>query len=113
MKLTIQLASLQARVNDRASRLFAEGYTATQKDEVTYLVRNEEGTAYEVCTIFDSCTCPFYKQNGFCKHFYGLKELLSTQQAYEDAQVAQLEAEHEMMENGEGYFSTNLGGVLW
>jgi hypothetical protein len=81
----IQLASLQTRVADRAARLFEDGYTVSQQDFETFFVANEEGTVYEVSTLWENCSCPFNKANGFCKHYIGLQTLIAKQEEARDA----------------------------
>ena len=78
----VQQAMQQARVQDRANRLFADGYRAryAPEDDVI-LVTNEEGTTYRVGVVFEDCTCPFYKENDYCKHALGAHKLLLDTQA--------------------------------
>jgi hypothetical protein len=109
----IQKAAFEARIAERAMHLFAEGYRAEMIDDTTFFVTNEEGTRYEIDTLFETCSCPCYKHRDMCKHLFGLKGLLADQAAYEEAQVANLEADYEGLEDREDLFSTNYGGALW
>jgi hypothetical protein len=67
----------QARVLERANRLFADGYRAAyvEQDDVI-LVTNEEQTTYRVGVVFEDCTCPFYVDKQYCKHALGAQRLL-------------------------------------
>ncbi len=88
--MTLDEARLLAGVNERAARLFEDGYRASWSDEYVLEITNDEGTTYTVDTLFDTCTCPFYTRwaarYDCCKHILGYKRLL-------DAEVAHAEAE--------------------
>ena len=101
---------LQANVNTRAQRLFADGYTLNRIDEDTLHITNEEGTRYDVSTLFLTCTCPFHKQHEYCKHTLGWEKLEKEQEAYH-AHLCEGYDPNEA--DAEGYDSTNYGGILW
>ena len=91
--MTLDEARLLANVNARAQRLYEDGYRAEWLDEYVLEVTNEEGTGYEVDTLFETCTCPFYteRQGRYaCKHLLGWKRLLERQQ--QAAQAVEAEA---------------------
>ena len=86
--MTLDEARMLANVNERAGRLFEDGYRAEWLDEYVLEVTNEEGTPYEVDTLFETCTCPFYTERhgrGSCKHLLGWKRLLERQEEAEEA----------------------------
>ena len=81
--MTLDEARLLANINARAERLFADGYHARRVDPYTIEVINDEGTPYEVDTVFAACTCPFYTQRQGrypCKHLLGYERLLRDQE---------------------------------
>jgi hypothetical protein len=94
----IQEAMQQARIQDRANRLFADGYRArySPEDDVI-LVTNEEGTTYRVGVVFEDCNCPFYTDKEYCKHALGAQKLLldtqAEQQEIEEANACEMSVE--------------------
>ena len=84
--MTLDEARILANVNERAKRLFENGYHAVWIEEgYTLAVTNDEGTAYTVDTLFETCTCPFF--SGWqgrhpCKHLLGWERLLEQQAAH-------------------------------
>jgi len=79
-------------------RLFLDGYTAERLDRETVVVRHPEGARYRVDTLFATCTCGEAAEHRPCGHLLGYSALLCEQQAYEEAQVAALEARHDEWE---------------
>lgn len=77
-------ARLLANINDRAARLFENGYTLKRIDATDVIITNEEGDKYEVSTFWESCDCPCFKNHGTCKHYLGWKQLEETQAEYEE-----------------------------
>lgn len=71
-----------AAVGERAQRLYADGYAARWKDGTVLTVTNPKGEEYEVDTLLETCTCPFFtKGEGKrpCKHLLGQRQLLEDQ----------------------------------
>src|SRR5206468_2933817 len=114
-------ARRQINVVTRSKTLFQDGYTLIENPEnAEVLITNEEGTVYTVSTLWETCSCLFFKKHGFCKHFLGWAKLRDDQTAYEEAQVACLEEEYTGRESGEGpngcdYSDGSLSpsGCLW
>ena len=82
--MTFDEARLMANVNDRAQRLFADGYRARWRNSAILSVRSPKGAAYRLDMQAKTCDCPFFgKHFGryFCKHWLGWKQLLSRQRA--------------------------------
>ena len=87
--MTIDEAQLLANVNERAQRLYQDGYHAAWLDEHTVEVTNDEGTSYEIDTLFETCTCPFYTERKGrypCKHILGYDKLLHDQEQAREQQ---------------------------
>ena len=81
--MTLDEARLLANVNARAERLFQDGYHARRVDPYTVEVINDEGTLYEVDTVFATCSCPFFvawSGKYTCKHLLGYERLLHDQE---------------------------------
>lgn len=89
---TINEARQQANVQFRAERLFQDGYTLTRIDEDTLSIQNGEGTRYQVSTLFETCSCPFYQHHEYCKHVLGCEKLESEQAEYEATLLATYDA---------------------
>jgi hypothetical protein len=89
-----QQAMQQARVQERANRLFEDGYRAEYlpADDVI-VVTSDEGNLYRVGVVFEDCTCPFYADKQYCKHALGAQRLLllSNNERQETAEAAELE----------------------
>lgn len=82
--MTFDEARLMANVNDRAQRLFADGYRARWRDRTVLSVRSPKGDAYRLDTLAGTCDCPFFQKHMgryFCKHALGWEKLLSRQRA--------------------------------
>jgi predicted nucleic acid-binding Zn finger protein len=80
--MTLDDARLLANVQARARRLFEDGYRAQRLDAYMVEVTSGDGTPYEVDTLFETCSCPFYtKWRGQypCKHLLGYGRLLAHQ----------------------------------
>ena len=78
----------QANVLAKAERLQREGYTFCQIDDETVFVTKPDGTKYEVDLIFEECTCPGHKADGYCSHFLGTLLWIE-----ENEQIARMEEE--------------------
>lgn len=82
--MTFDEARLLANVNDRAQRLFADGYRARWRNRTFLSVRSPKGDIYRLDTLAGTCDCPFFQRNAgryFCKHLLGWERLLSRQRA--------------------------------
>ncbi len=92
---TYSQALFNANINTRAASLFNDGYTIARKDEDTLIITSNEGTKYEVNTLWETCSCPCFKHHGNCKHWLGWKGLELTQQEYDEHLASQYEEEDE------------------
>ena len=93
--VTLDEARLLANVNERAQRLYEDGYRIRCLDTHRYLVRSEKGGTYTVDREADTCSCPFFEKHGGrypCKHTLGWKKLLLTQRAAIQALSARWES---------------------
>ena len=82
--MTLDEARLMANVNDRAQRLFEDGYRARWNGAGMLEIRNGKGAAYLVDSETGTCDCPFYRAHQGrrpCKHCLGWARLLSQQRA--------------------------------
>ena len=82
--MTFDEARLMANVNDRAMRLFADGYRVHWRDRTALSIRSPKGVAYCVDTRAETCDCPFFQKHSgrhSCKHLLGWRRLLSRQRA--------------------------------
>ena len=82
--MTFDEARLMANVNDRAMRLFADGYRARWTDKIVLSIRSPKGDVYCVDTQAETCDCPFFQKHSgrhSCKHLLGWRRLLSRQRA--------------------------------
>lgn len=82
--MTFDEARLMANVNERARRLFDDGYRARWQGGRVLEVRNGRGGTYRVDTAHDTCDCPFFRGHQGrhpCKHLLGWKRLLVRQRA--------------------------------
>jgi predicted nucleic acid-binding Zn finger protein len=82
--MTLDEARLMANVNDRAQRLFEDGYRARWNRTGRLEVRSGKGASYLVDTEAGTCDCPFYRAHQgrhLCKHSLGWRRLLSKQRA--------------------------------
>ena len=80
--MTFDEARLMANVNDRAQRLFADGYRARWRNGAVLCVRSPKGGLYRLDTQAETCDCPFFQKHSgrhSCKHLLGWKRLLSRQ----------------------------------
>jgi len=83
--MTLDEARLMANVNDRAQRLFEDGYRARWNGNGRLEIRSAKGAAYLVDTEAETCDCPFYRAHQGrhpCKHSLGWRRLISKQRAY-------------------------------
>ena len=81
---TLDEARLLANVNERAQRLFEDGYRIRSLDAKCYLVRSPQGVTYTLDRLENACSCPFFEKHGGrypCKHTLGWRKLLLTQRA--------------------------------
>ena len=82
--MTFDEARLMANVNDRAQRLFEDGYRARWRGAGGLEVRNGKGETYLVDSRAETCDCPFYRAHRgrhTCKHCLGWRRLLLKQRA--------------------------------
>ena len=80
--MNLDEARTLANVNDRAQRLFEDGYRIRSLDSNLHLIRSEHGATYTLDRAEKSCTCPFFEKHGgrySCKHVLGWKKLHITQ----------------------------------
>ena len=80
--MTFDEARLMANVNDRALRLFADGYRARWRNRTFLCVRSPKGGTYRLDTQAETCDCPFFQKHSgrhSCKHLLGWKLLLARQ----------------------------------
>ena len=92
--MNLDEARTLANVNDRAQRLFEDGYRIRSLDSNLHLIRSEHGATYTLDRSEQSCTCPFYAKHGgrySCKHVLGWKKLQVSQWSH----VARLSARWE------------------
>ena len=83
MSVTEKEVRLLAGLAARALRLYEDGYSARRLDAYTVELTNDDGTSYEVDTVFETCSCPFYtKWRGQypCKHLLGYGRLIARQE---------------------------------
>jgi len=81
--MTLDEARLLAGVNERSQHLFRDGYYAKRLDEYIVEINTPDGETYEVDTVFETCSCPFYKAwqgRHDCKHLLGYPKLLGDQE---------------------------------
>lgn len=93
--VTLDEARLLANVNERAQRLYEDGYRIRSLDTHRYLVRSVKGGTYTVDREADTCSCPFFEKHSGrypCKHTLGWKKLLLTQRAMIHATLSHWEA---------------------
>src|SRR5579871_5915009 len=86
-------------LQEKADRMFLDGFGAERLDAETVLVRDPEGRHYRLNTLFLTCTCQSSAptpKTGPCVHLLGFERLLAEQQAYEEAQVAALEEQYDL-----------------
>jgi len=82
--MTFDEARLMANVNDRAQRLFENGYRACWREASLLEIRSGKGATYLMETGSGACDCPFYRahQGRYpCKHGLGWRRLLCQQRA--------------------------------
>ena len=93
--MNLDEARTLANVNDRAQRLFEDGYRIRSLDGNLHLIRSEHGATYTLDRSEQSCTCPFFEKNGgryCCKHVLGWKKLLMVQRIEIARRTARWEA---------------------
>ncbi len=82
--MTFDEARLMANVNERARRLFDDGYRARWRGTYVLDIRSPQGAAYRLDTLNGSCDCPFFRGHQGrhpCKHVLGWERLLARQRA--------------------------------
>lgn len=82
--MTFDEARLMANVNDRAQRLFADGYRARWRNRAILSIRSPKGDTYRLDTQAETCDCAFFGKHfgrRSCKHLLGWQRLLSRQRA--------------------------------
>ncbi|MBB6050746.1 hypothetical protein [Armatimonas rosea] len=87
-----------ANVNERAQRLFEDGYRIRSLDGNLHLIRKQHGATYTLDRAEKSCTCPFFTKNSgrySCKHFLGFKKLVLSQRFHLATLSARWEAEEQ------------------
>lgn len=93
--MNLDEARLLANVNNRAQRLFEDGYRIRSLDGNLHLIRSEHGATYTLDRDEKSCTCPFFEKHDgrySCKHVLGLKKLLMAQRVELARRTARWEA---------------------
>ena len=93
--VTLDEARLLANVNERAQRLYEDGYRIRCLDAHRYLIRSDKGGTHTVDREAHTCSCPFFEKHGGrypCKHTLGWKKLLLTQRAMIHAKLSHWEA---------------------
>ena len=97
--MNLDEARTLANVNDRAQRLFEDGYAVRSLDGNLHLIRSDHGATYTLDRAEQSCTCPFFEKHDgrySCKHLLGWKKLYVTQRAT----IARLSARWESVAQG-------------
>ena len=82
--MTFDEARLMANVNDRAQRLFEDGYRARWNGAGLLEIRSTKDAVYLVDTEAETCDCPFHRAHQgrhSCKHILGWRRLVSKQRA--------------------------------
>ena len=82
--MTLDEARMMANVNEKASRLFENGYRGRWTDTGRLEIHNGDGVVYLVDAGTSACNCPFYRTHQGrhpCKHGLGWRLLLSKQRA--------------------------------
>ncbi len=98
MQLTSDGGETLTEVKSPAIRMFREGFWAEYVSEEQVLIQTPDGKRYWINTLFDTCTCRTPDAESApppCEHLLGLCGLLSEQRAYEEAQIAMVEAQHD------------------
>ena len=93
--MNLDEARTLANVNDRAQRLFEDGYRIRSLDTHRYLIRSDHGATYTLDRAEKSCTCPFFEKHDgrySCKHVLGWKKLLMAQKIEIARRTARWEA---------------------
>lgn len=82
-------ARVLANVNERAQRLYSDGYRARWIDSRLVEIHSPQGEIYEIDTAARTCDCPFFTKaskkrqpdpDRTCKHLLGLSKLLEIQE---------------------------------
>ena len=82
--MNLDEARTLANVNDRAQRLFEDGYRIRSLDGNLHLIHSQNGATYTLDRAEQSCTCPFFEKHSgrySCKHVLGWKKLHISQRA--------------------------------
>ncbi|WP_309709868.1 hypothetical protein [Armatimonas sp.] len=93
--MNLDEARTLANVNERAQRLFEDGYRIRSLDGNLHLIRSEHGATYTLDRAEKSCTCPFYAKHGgrySCKHVLGWRKLHMAQRVEIARRAARWEA---------------------
>ena len=93
--MNLDEARTLANVNERAQRLFEDGYRIRTLDGNLHLIHTQHGATYTLDRTEGSCTCPFFTKNSgrySCKHVLGFKKLLVTQRFHLASLTARWEA---------------------
>ena len=93
--MNLDEARTLANVNDRAQRLFEDGYRIRSLDGNLYLIRSEQGATYTLGRSEQNCTCPFFEKHSgrySCKHVLGWRKLLMAQRIEIARRTARWEA---------------------
>jgi predicted nucleic acid-binding Zn finger protein len=94
MERNINEAIEAAKVNARASRLFADGYKVEVETACTagiyYRVTNPAGEEYIVDPLINTCSCLYFTKNEGkkrCKHQIGVRQLVEDQRNAEEEEM--------------------------
>jgi phage-related protein len=95
--MNLDEARLLANVNERAQRLYEDGYRTRSLSENLHLIRKRYGVTYTLDRVEMSCTCPFFTKHGgrySCKHVLGWRKLQVSQWSH----ISRLSARWEAVE---------------
>jgi predicted nucleic acid-binding Zn finger protein len=95
--MNLDEARMLANVNERAQRLFEDGYRTRCLSENLHLICKRYGATYILDRAEKSCTCPFFTKHGgrySCKHVLGFKKLQVSQWSH----ISRLSARWEAVE---------------
>lgn len=82
--MTFDEARLMANVNERAQRLFEDGYRAGWVNESVLAVRSPGNAVYRLDVGALTCDCPFFQKHTgrhACKHILGYQRLMCRQRS--------------------------------
>jgi hypothetical protein len=95
--MNLDEARTLANVNERAQRLYEDGYRIRTLDTDRCLIRKRYGATYTLDRAEQSCTCPFFTKHGgrySCKHVLGWRKLQVSQWSH----ISRLSARWEAVE---------------